>query len=119
MGYTRTESLLGQDHELTARVMEKLARAEEASGGAEEAGRLLEGALAIERRMWSEGHKELLGVLEQYAGYLSRRGRVKDAEPLLAEAAAVAARHYPHDTALMERLAKKRSAAVTAGGVGR
>lgn len=111
--------LLGQDHELTARVMEKLARAEEATGGAEEAGRLLEEALAMERRMWSEGHKELLGVLEQYAGYLSRHGRVSDAEPLFAEAAALAARHYPHDTALMERLAKKRAAAVTAGGAGR
>ena len=69
--------------------------------------------------MWSEGHKALLGVLEQYAGYLSRHGRVSDAEPLFAEAAALAARHYPHDTALMERLAKKRAAAVTAGGAGR
>jgi len=110
------QRLLGTDHELTARAMEQLARAVEATGNAEEADRLLSGALQSERRMWSEGHRELLGILEQYGSYLSRHGRMREAAPLFEEAAAVAARHYPYDGALLERLAKKRAEAVTAGG---
>ena len=107
--------LLGTDHELTVRAMERLAVAVEAMGNAEEAGRLLSDALLLERRMWGEGHREVLHTLEQYAGYLSRHGRVKDAAPLLDEAAAMAARHYPNDTALLERLSKQRAALPVAG----
>ncbi|MEP7366863.1 MAG: tetratricopeptide repeat protein, partial [Acidobacteriota bacterium] len=104
------QRLLGTDHELTARAMERLAVAVEATGNHEEAGQLLAASLASKRRLWSEGHRELLGILEQYAGHLMRHGKAADAAPLLDEALMIAARHFPNDTALHDRLAKHRAA---------